>query len=89
MTKGKESIIDRSVLEEVGAVRKIRLLMETREGSVGRWAINRGVFPEQVHQCLSAKRAYPEIRDAIAEWLGVDRSVIDEAIEATVAEPVG
>lgn len=87
MTKHKQSIIDRHLVAELETVKKIRLLMEAREDSIGRWAINRGLFPEQVHACLAGRRPYPEIREQIADFLGVDREQVDAAIDVANTLP--
>lgn len=81
MIKHKETVIDRCIVAELNQIKKIRVLMEAREGSVGRWAINRGYFPEQVHMCLAGRRPYGEIREAIAAFVGIERETIDRAID--------
>ncbi len=85
MARNKESVIDRHVAAEVPDTDKIRMLMAAREDSVGRWAINRALFPEQVHACLSGRRAYPEIRDMIAEFVGMSREELDAVLDAPAA----
>lgn len=79
--------VDRKLLDALEGPDKIKLLLRSKglenpvqgfAGQIGRWA-------EQVSMCLRGDRKYEDIRDALAEFLGVSRAQIDLWIDGVPA----
>lgn len=81
----KKNDIDRRLASELAGTDKLRTLMKVRSGSVSRWAVDQGFIPEQVFMATTGVRPYPEIRDAIARDLDLDRAEVDRLIDAEKA----
>ena len=80
---GRNSVVKRAqIAENLSGRDRIKVLLAALGFTVAGWARARGFHETQVWMCISGKRPYPEIRDALAEALGKPRAVIDALIES-------
>lgn len=82
------AVLDRSIaraLSPANGPDKLKALISALFGSVGRFAVMHGLFPEQVYMTISGARPYPEIRNLIAEKVGLDRAEVDQLIDSATA----
>lgn len=74
--------VDRQVLEGLTGAERIKALLR-RAGfeSYREFGIAAGRSIEEVSMCLNGRRPYGEIRDQLAEKLGLSRDEIDRIID--------
>lgn len=78
--------IDQMLVEEMTGQEKLKALLKARGFTYQGYAQHRGLWPEQVKHTVYGARPYPEIRDALAEDLGIPRDEIDRLIDGVEAE---
>lgn len=81
---GNRLVIDRRLAKELTGRAKLRALIAARYGTMQKFAQVRGLYPQQVTMTLKGDRAYPEVRDALADDLDLPRSEIDRLIDGEV-----
>ena len=73
--------IDRLLASELSGSDKIYALLRARGYTYASFAREHGFWPEQVKLAVYGDRPYPQIRDAIAKTLGLDRAEIDRLLD--------
>lgn len=73
--------IDRQVLAALPGRDKLKALLSARGLGLKDFAQKRGLWVQEVSICLRGERPLSEIRDALADELGIDRAVVDELID--------
>lgn len=78
---GNTFLIDKRLARDLSGPDKLRALLKTRYRTIQRFAQAHGLYPQQVTMTLDGDRAYPEVRDALAEDLDLPRAEIDRLID--------
>lgn len=73
--------IDRMLADELNGQAKLYALFKAKGWTYQSYAQHRRLWPEQVKHVMYGKRPYPEIRDYLAEDLGLSRQEIDRLID--------
>lgn len=79
--------IDRMLADSLTGQEKLKALFRANGYTYQSYAQERGLWPEQVKMTVYGQRPYPDIRDHLAEDLGLSRGEIDHLIDDE-AEPV-
>jgi hypothetical protein len=77
--------IDRKVLGTLTGRDKIKALLRDRGLQLRDFAEKHNLWREDVSRCLSGERPLPEVRDHLAEELGLTRAEVDDLIGVGVA----
>lgn len=77
--------IDRRVLATLTGRDRLKALLGERGFTLRAFAEKHNLWVENVSRCLSGERSLPEIRDAIASELELDRSTVDRLIDGEAA----
>lgn len=77
--------LDRRVLGALDGRERLKLLLRDKGLQLQDFARKHNFWVEQLTFCLKGERPYPEIRDALAAELDLDRAVIDQLIDG---EPI-
>lgn len=84
----KSNEIDNRILSSLVPSDSIRILLrDAGHSTVSKFALAYGHSKQEVSFCITGARQYPEIRDHLAEAIGVTRSQIDEVIDGPVSTP--
>lgn len=85
----KRNQIDRLLATELSGREKVKALLKARGFTFQGYAQHRGLWPEQVKATVYGQRPYPEVRELLAQDLGISREEIDRLLdgEAVVASP--
>lgn len=76
------SELDKRILDGLTGDEKIRALLRTKGfGTYREYGISRGFSISELSLCFRGSRPYPEIRDALATDLELDRDEIDHLID--------
>lgn len=87
MATPKINDVDRRVIGGMSGSEKIRFLLKEAGYETYRdLAIELGRYVEEVSMCINGRREYGEIRDALAQALGLPREQIDRLIETPAPE---
>lgn len=84
MAANNSAALNRSIarsLADLPGRDTLRALITARFKSIGRFALEVGVYREQVQMCLSGAREYPAIRDLIAEKCDLTRAEVNRLLE--------
>ena len=73
--------VDRRVLAAMGGREKLKLLLAERGLNLTTFAERHNRWVEDVSRCIGGERPLPEIRDALAAELEMDRAAIDALID--------
>ena len=73
--------IDERLVRELSGSAKLAALLRARGYSYERFAQEYGFWPAQVKLCVYGARAYPAVRDILAEALELPRDEIDYLLD--------
>lgn len=77
--------VDQRVLGALPGGEKLKALLSERDLSVSAFAKKHDLWKQEVSMCLRGERPYPEIREAIAKELDLERGTVDELIDGEKA----
>lgn len=81
--------LDKKILDGLTGQERLKVLLRQAGFETYRdFAIKSGRYVEEVSMCLTGKRRYDDIRDALAVALEIDRAEIDRMIDGDPAEEV-
>lgn len=82
----KGNVIDSILAKELSGREKLKALFKSKGHTYQSFAQTHGLWPEQVRMTLHGTRPYPEIRQVLADDLGLSLAeldgLVDEAVEA-------
>lgn len=79
--------IDRRVLRALSGRDKLKALLADKGMSLKDFAERHNEWVENVSRCLAGERPLPELREKLAEDLGMSREAVDMLIDGGVVEP--
>lgn len=78
--------LDKRILSGMTGQERVKVLLrEAGHETYRDFAISIGRYVEEVSMCLTGRRRYDDIRDALAETLGLTRADIDAMLDAEPA----
>jgi hypothetical protein len=85
----KRNEIDRLLAAEMSGRDKLAALLKARGFTLTAFARRISRWPEEVRMTIGGDRPYPEIRDALAEELGLPRAEVDQLIDGSPGKAPG
>lgn len=74
--------VDRRVLSAMSGAERMKLLLKDAGfPSLRSFAVEHGLYVQEVSYCLNGDREYGRIRDLLAEDLGLSRTEVDRLID--------
>lgn len=73
--------IDQRVLATLTGRDRLKALLSEKGMTLTAFAAKHNAWVENVSRCLSGERQYPEIREALASELELDRTTVDDLID--------
>lgn len=81
MPEGNDFVRDIRLPEDLPSRDRFKVMLMARGYTVAAWARSRGFHDSQVWMCISGERPYPQVREALAEELELDRATVDRMID--------